>query len=50
MSKSGHLKLIDFGTAEFSKSDLVLQGFKDKIEEQKKAREKKYQDVEETNN
>lgn len=49
ISKQGHLKLIDFGTAEFSQSTLVAESFKERIESQKKGKAKKYQeDSEET--
>lgn len=36
LSKNGHIKLIDFGTAEISKCRLISQEFRDKIESQKK--------------
>lgn len=38
LSKNGHLKLIDFGTAEFSSSKIVSQDFKERINKQKKAK------------
>ena len=47
ISKEGHLKLIDFGTAEFSQSKLIAQSFKERIETQKKGKPKKYQEDEE---
>lgn len=35
LSSTGHLKVIDFGTAEISKCTLVSNSFKDKIEKMK---------------
>ena len=37
LSKNGHVKLIDFGTAEITRSTLLDDKFKDNIAEQKKA-------------
>ena len=37
LSKDGHLKLIDFGTAEITRCTILDQKFKDDIEKQKKA-------------
>lgn len=38
LSKTGHIKLIDFGTAEISKCKVISQDFRDKIEGQKKVK------------
>lgn len=37
LSKDGHIKLIDFGTAEISRCTILDEKFKDDIEKQKKA-------------
>ena len=36
LTKHGHIKLIDFGTADFTKSDLISEEFKNKINKTKK--------------
>lgn len=36
LSKTGHLKLIDFGTAEITRCTIVDKEFKDNIEKSKK--------------
>lgn len=46
LSKAGHIKLIDFGTAEISRCKVISQEFRDQIESQKKA--KKTYDEEQT--
>ena len=37
LSKEGHLKLIDFGTAEITKCTLINEKFKEDIAKQKKS-------------
>lgn len=40
LSKERHLKLIDFGTAEITKCNIVNEKFKEDIENQKKTKNK----------
>lgn len=43
LSREGHLKLIDFGTADISNSDLISEAFKERINQMKTKKKEEYE-------